>query len=62
MQKKFAMVFFTMISVLLLLAPVCAHAVETSQFVTAIVIAILVVVFITALTHKRMLKIFLKSR
>ncbi len=41
---------------------IAGYAVETSQFVTAIAIAILVVVFIVALTYKRLLKIFMKSK
>lgn len=41
---------------------IAGYAVETSQFVTAIAIAILVVVFIVALTYKRLLKIFTKSK
>jgi len=41
---------------------IAGHAVETSQFVTAIALAILVVVFIVALTYKRLLKIFMKGK
>lgn len=41
---------------------IAGYAVETSQFVTAIAVAILVVVFIVALTYKRLLKIFMKSK
>ena len=41
---------------------IAGYAVETSQFVTAIAIAVLVVVFIVALAYKRLLKIFVKSR
>lgn len=41
---------------------IAGYAVETSQFVTAIALAILVVTFIVALTHKRLLKIFMKGK
>ncbi len=41
---------------------VAGYAVETSQFVTAIATALLVVVFTLALTYKRLLKIFTKSK
>lgn len=41
---------------------IAAYTVETSQFVTAIVSAILVIVFIIALTHKRLLNIFMKGK
>jgi hypothetical protein len=41
---------------------IAGYAMETSQFVTAIAIAILIVAFIVALTYKRLYKIFTKSK
>lgn len=41
---------------------VAGYAMKTSQFVTAIAIAILIVAFIVELSYKRLLKIFTKSK
>jgi hypothetical protein len=41
---------------------IAGYTVETSQFVTAIALAILVIVFIVALTYKRLLRIFVKDK
>lgn len=41
---------------------IAGYAVETSQFVTAIALAALIVTLIVALTYKRLLKIFMKSK
>ena len=41
---------------------IAGYAMETSQFVTAIALVVLVVAFIVALTHKRLLKIFIRRK
>jgi len=41
---------------------VAGYVMETSQFVTAIALVILIVAFIVALTYKRLFKIFLRSK